>query len=86
MISAKNATDKKCNICPNKEECGFIKERAKISSANIIVANHALVLSDIHSNRVLPSPENAIYIFDEAHHLPKTFRETLGQSLNFSTL
>ena len=38
----------------------------------VILANHDLVLADLAlgGGAILPEPENALYIFDEAHHLP----------------
>lgn len=43
-----------------------------MDSADCIVANHDLVLTDLAlgGGAILPEPEKCIYIFDEAHHLP----------------
>ncbi|PCI58884.1 MAG: hypothetical protein COB35_12770 [Gammaproteobacteria bacterium] len=86
LISALNSTSKKCNNCPNKKNCGFVKERSKIKQADVIIANHALIWSDITHNNVLPDPTNALYIFDEAHHIPKNYRSSLNKSFNFKLL
>lgn len=53
-------------------QCGFHKARTAMKSADVIVANHDLVMSDIGlgGGAILPPPEETIYIFDEAHHLP----------------
>ena len=42
-----------------------------MEDAEIIITNHDLVLSDLAlgGGIVLPAPEDAIYIFDEAHQL-----------------
>ena len=41
--------------------------------AEVIVANHDLVLADLAlgGGIMLPPPEDSIYLFDEAHHLPE---------------
>lgn len=43
-----------------------------METADCIVANHDLVLVDLAlgGGAILPDPEDTIYIFDEAHHLP----------------
>lgn len=56
--------------CDFYNDCAFFKARKKISFADVIVANHDLVLADLSTgNTVLPNVEESIYIFDEAHHL-----------------
>lgn len=57
--------------CEFYDECAFFKARKKIHNADVIIANHDLVLADINSgNTVLPNLEESFIIFDEAHHLP----------------
>lgn len=57
--------------CDFYDDCVFFKARKKIHSADVIIANHDLVLADIASgNTVLPDLNDSIIIFDEAHHLP----------------
>lgn len=58
--------------CSNFSRCCFYKAREQVQSADCIVANHDLVLVDLAlgGGAVLPAPEDTIYIFDEAHHLP----------------
>ncbi|BAS68013.1 ATP-dependent DNA helicase DinG [Bathymodiolus septemdierum thioautotrophic gill symbiont] len=56
--------------CEFYQDCSFFKARKKITQADVIVANHDLVLADLSTgNTVLPNVEDAIFIFDEAHHL-----------------
>ncbi len=58
---------KQCDFYHN---CCFFNARKHIFSFDVLVANHDLVLADLISgNNALPMPSNAIYIFDEAHHL-----------------
>ncbi len=58
--------------CRDYKRCAFYLERRKTGSADVIVANHDLVLADVASGggTVLPLIEDSFYIFDEAHHLP----------------
>ena len=58
--------------CPFFSECPFFKARQTLEGVDVVVANHDLVLSDLSlgGGVVLPEPENCIYVFDEAHHLP----------------
>jgi ATP-dependent DNA helicase DinG len=58
--------------CPNIRNCSFYRARDGLQEADIVVTNHDLVLSDLAlgGGAILPAPEDAIYIFDEGHHLP----------------
>lgn len=58
--------------CSHYENCYFYKAREDIHRVDCIVTNQDLVLSDLMmgGGAVLPDPEDTIYIFDEAHHLP----------------
>lgn len=56
--------------CEFYNDCAFFKARKQINKADIIIANHDLVLADLSTgNSVLPCIEESIFIFDEAHHL-----------------
>ena len=63
--------------CPNVGQCSFFKARNALQDADVIVTNHDLVLSDLAlgGGAILPAPADAIYVFDEGHHLP-------GKALN----
>lgn len=58
--------------CSYFDSCAFFDARKGIDDADVIVANHDLVLADLAlgGGAILPQPEEAIFIFDEAHHLP----------------
>ena len=63
--------------CANRKcvfyaECPFFKARHALSDADVIVANHDLLLADyaFGGGVVLPAPESSILVIDEAHHLP----------------
>jgi len=56
--------------CEFYNDCAFFKARKQITKADVIVANHDLILADLSAgNTVLPDVDESIYIFDEAHHL-----------------
>lgn len=58
--------------CSNYSRCCFYKAREQVENVDCVVANHDLVLVDLAlgGGAILPAPEDTIYIFDEAHHLP----------------
>ncbi len=72
--------------CSYVSQCPFFTAREGLDGVDCIVANHDLVLADLAlgGGAVLPAPEDAIYVFDEAHHLPDkacnhlSFRARLG--------
>ncbi len=59
--------------CQYLQQCPFFRARAEQEQADVIVANHDLVLADLAlgGGVVLPAPEDCLYVFDEAHHLPE---------------
>lgn len=57
--------------CPRFANCSYYKARKELVAADVIVANHDLVLSALASeSKLLPEPEDTLYVFDEGHHLP----------------
>jgi ATP-dependent DNA helicase DinG len=60
------------NRCSYFRQCPFFKARGQLDGVDVIVANHDLMLADLNlgGGVVLPEPEDAIFIVDEAHHLP----------------
>ncbi|HCL22373.1 MAG TPA: ATP-dependent DNA helicase DinG, partial [Halomonas sp.] len=52
--------------------CAFFRSRRELENADVIVANHDLVLADLAlgGGAILPDPADCIFIFDEGHHLP----------------
>lgn len=58
--------------CSNYSNCCFYQAREEVQKADCVVANHDLVLADLAlgGGVILPAPQDSIYIFDEAHHLP----------------
>lgn len=72
--------------CPWVSNCPFFRARDALDGVDCVVANHDLVLADLAlgGGAVLPEPQDAIFVFDEAHHLPDkacahlTFHARLG--------
>ncbi|MCX2779077.1 ATP-dependent DNA helicase DinG [Microbulbifer thermotolerans] len=58
--------------CPHVGNCSFFRARDSLGKAQVIVANHDLLLADLAlgGGAILPPPEETIYVLDEAHHLP----------------
>lgn len=58
--------------CPNISQCSFFRARDTVQHADVVVANHDLVLADLAlgGGAILSAPEDSIYVFDEGHHLP----------------
>lgn len=58
--------------------CPFFAARRAVADADIVVANQDLVLSDLTmpgdddnwGGVILPKPDETLYVFDEAHHMP----------------
>jgi ATP-dependent DNA helicase DinG len=68
--------------CTHFADCSYFLARQDIAEADVIVANHDLVLADLSlgGGALLPKPEETIYVFDEAHHLPdKALNHFSGQ-------
>lgn len=71
--------------CPSHKDCSYYKARAQLLGADVVVANHDLVISCRASNsNLLPSPQDSIYVFDEAHHLPDVALSRFAKSVQLS--
>ena len=57
--------------CPAFASCVYYERRKAMVNAQVIAANHDLLLSSIGS-RLLPELDQCLWVFDEAHHLPAT--------------
>ncbi|MFG0904074.1 ATP-dependent DNA helicase DinG [Photobacterium damselae] len=62
---------------PLHRNCPFAKAREDLDKADVIIANHALLMADLElgGGVILPDPEDTIYVIDEAHHLPQVARD-----------
>ncbi len=77
--------------CGHFGACAFFRARRDLDTADVIVANHDLVLADLAlgGGVVLPDPGDCIHVFDEGHHLPDkalnhfTHRFAVGAALRW---
>ena len=69
--------------CPHVRQCSFFRARERIGQVDVIVTNHDLVLADLAlgGGAILPEPEELIFIFDEAHHLPDKARDHFARAV-----
>ena len=74
--------------CEYFDDCPYFKARNKIDQAEVIVANHDLVLADLMlgGGVLLPKPEDTFYIFDEGHHLPDKAIKHFHASVRINSL
>lgn len=66
--------------CPRSKDCFYYKARRRMWSANILVVNHALFMSDLALRGAGASllPDYQVAVFDEAHTLEAVAGEHLG--------
>lgn len=67
-----------CNkTLTHHQHCPFHRARNDMDAADVLVVNHALLLSDLTMGGgiILPPPDECIYVLDEAHHLPTIARD-----------
>ena len=69
-------------MCPSNEgPCFLRKARNQANASNVVVINHALLMSDIAMGGGL-LPEHDVLVVDEAHHLESAATSYLGFSVN----
>lgn len=58
--------------CSFFSSCPYYEARNRWDESDVLVANHDLILADLAlgGGVILPAPEQSVYVFDEAHHLP----------------
>ena len=71
--------------CPAFAQCTYYDKRKELVGAQVIVANHDLLLSSIGA-RILPELDNCLLVLDEAHHLPATALDQFACSMDLSRL
>ncbi len=69
--------------CPAYTGCTYYEKRKELVNAQVIVANHDLLLSSLGS-RLLPDLDNCLLILDEGHHLPSTALDQFSCSMDLS--
>ncbi|MCE5260144.1 MAG: DEAD/DEAH box helicase family protein [Chloroflexi bacterium] len=71
------------DLCPYRQsnQCFFYRARDRAERANLIIVNHALLLSDLQlENRILPEYE--YLVIDEAHHLEDIATDQFGLAID----
>ncbi len=70
--------------CPHFKDCFYRRARRTLDSADIIVANHALLTSDLVLKQAAPGilPEYKAAVIDEAHNLQHVAEQQLGISVS----
>ncbi|MBK9347223.1 MAG: ATP-dependent DNA helicase DinG [Burkholderiales bacterium] len=84
MVAAERHT---CTVrhCPRFSGCSYYQARIRLSEANVIVANHDLVLASL-GMKTLPDLDNCLVIFDEGHHLPAVALDQFSSAMDMSNL
>ncbi len=78
--------------CPFYNECFFYTARRQAASADILVANHHLLFSDLALRATFGASENAVLptydriIFDEAHHVEDAATNYFGDAVTYTGL
>ncbi|MBI2962967.1 MAG: helicase [Deltaproteobacteria bacterium] len=74
--------------CPDYERCFFYEARKLAASAELLVVNHHLLLSDLQLRSLLPDdassgvlPRASRLVIDEAHHLEDVTTDHLGAAV-----
>src|SRR5262249_18008504 len=70
--------------CPHHKDCFYYKARRRIWTANLLIVNHALFVSDLalRASGFGLLPDYDVAIFDEAHTLEAVAGEHLGLQLS----
>ncbi|MBC8947810.1 MULTISPECIES: ATP-dependent DNA helicase DinG [Xenorhabdus] len=63
--------------CQFYSRCPFFLARREIEDADVVVANHSLVMAALESESVLPEAKNLLLVLDEGHHIPEVARDAL---------
>ncbi len=71
--------------CPLFSQCTYYERRKALVAAQVIVANHDLLLSSLGA-RLLPELDNCLLVIDEAHHLPATALQQFACEADLSRL
>jgi ATP-dependent DNA helicase DinG len=71
--------------CPKYKECSYYNARTRLAEANVIVANHDLVLATL-GLKTLPDLDNCLVVFDEGHHLPAVALDQFSSAMDLSNM
>jgi ATP-dependent DNA helicase DinG len=70
------------NACPYREECFYYAHRDKAGSADVLVANHALLLANAASFGNIFDVSDRHLIADEAHRLEEVMGDAFGMKVS----
>ncbi|MBK9573931.1 MAG: ATP-dependent DNA helicase DinG [Rhodoferax sp.] len=84
LVAAERHT---CTVrhCPRFRQCSYYQARNALAEADVIVANHDLVLASL-GMKTLPDLDNCLVVFDEGHHLPAVALDQFSSSMDLSNL
>lgn len=70
--------------CPAYHSCGYYKNVIHAKRANVIVANHSLVLSGMMyvPNSLYAEFDKNLYVFDEGHHIAEKANSIFASTIN----
>lgn len=71
--------------CPLFRSCSYYNARTQLAQAQVIVANHDLVLASLGMN-ALPELDKCLLVFDEGHHLPAVALDQFSGAMDLSNL
>ena len=71
--------------CPRFGACSYYQARMQLAQAQVIVANHDLVLASL-GMKALPDLNNCLVVFDEGHHLPAVALDQFSSAMELSGL
>lgn len=71
--------------CPLFRSCSYYNARAALAQAQVIVANHDLVLASLGMN-ALPELDKCLLVFDEGHHLPAVALDQFSGTMELTSL
>jgi ATP-dependent DNA helicase DinG len=71
--------------CPRFSACSYYQARMQLAQAQVIVANHDLVLASL-GMKALPELDNCLVVFDEGHHLPAVALDQFSSAMDLGSL
>ncbi|MGB4359991.1 MAG: ATP-dependent DNA helicase DinG [Rhodoferax sp.] len=71
--------------CPRFSSCSYYQARMQLAQAQVIVANHDLVLASL-GMKALPDLDNCLVVFDEGHHLPAVALDQFSSAMDLTGL
>lgn len=71
--------------CPLFRDCSYYDARTQLAQAQVIVANHDLVLASL-GMKALPDLDNCLVVFDEGHHLPAVALDQFAGAMDLTGL